>query len=465
MNREEAPAPHPALLPPGSLAGPWRVVAWAGRGVYGAVYRAVHAEQEHAGPVALKLALFPSDPRFAREAELLRRVQHSSIPRFEDRGDWKHSSGEIHPYLVMEWIEGMPLYDWVEQYEPSAQQVLRLLAQLARALEALHAQGAVHRDVKGANVLVRLSDNRAFLTDFGTCNYPGTSALTPYDVYPGTPAYQSPEAWMFPLRAGRDRTARYQAGPADDLFALGMTGYRLLTGEYLELNAPTQDEAGTWHLTDSAPSSRLVLNPRVPSQLRALILRMLSVDPEQRGTAAALAEALELAAESMAPPAMAPQTAEKGSTEHLLPREGAKPRRALVITAAAGLALLTWAWWASHSTPIVSSSAFHTEAVWLGQADGGTAGLGEAVPASPAVSPDSSDEQTLAEDPLPEPLPGQLRLDANGHCPHKRQVALNGACWVPEDCSVFGGQMYKGRCYVPVMLPGRPPRINPAEQP
>jgi serine/threonine protein kinase len=474
--RVEDPTMHPALLPPGASVGPWRVVAWAGRGVYGAVYKAVHSEQEHAAPVALKLALLPGDPRFVREAELLHRLKHPCIPLLRDRGEWRHSSGVLHPYLAMEWIEGMPLYDWAREHNPSSEQVLRLMAQLARALEALHALGAVHRDVKGANILVRLSDGRAFLTDLGSGNYPGATTLTPYDVIPGTPAYHSPEAWMFPLRFGRDRAARYQAGPADDLFALGMTGYRLLTGEYLEPGEPFKDAAGNWQLETLTPATALVDNPRVSPELKALILRMLSVHPEQRGTAAELADALELAARSSAPPSvspsMAPQTLKSSTKKDCVKRVPSRaetgPRRALLTMATAALALIAWAWWSSTEPPRKSASV-HAVAPGTHQEDGGTAGLGDAVSAtSVEKSPGSSDSQALTEDPLPELVPGQIRPDAAGRCPHKLQVALNGGCWVPiaaEECEAAGGQVFKSRCYVPAMTSKRQRPLSPSRKP
>ena len=161
------------------MVGPWRVVAWAGCGVHGAVYHAVRVGEEHPAPVALKVALFAKDPRFAREVALLSLTRHPSIPRLIDTGDWQHPSGSLHPYLAMEWIDGAPLYDWAWQHNPTCQQVLRLLAQLARALAAVHAHGAVHRDVKGDNVMVRRTDSRAMLTDFGMGKYPGASTLTP----------------------------------------------------------------------------------------------------------------------------------------------------------------------------------------------------------------------------------------------------------------------------------------------
>ena len=76
----------------------------------------------------------------------------------------------------------------------------------------------------------------------------------------------------------------------------------------------------------------------------------------------------------------------------------------------------------------------------------------------------------LAEDSLPEPVPGQLRPDAKGRCPHKRQLALNGACWVPmdpEECEALGsnGKLFKGRCYVPVLSPNRPSTTHPTRPP
>jgi serine/threonine protein kinase len=131
------------------------------------------------------LALVPSsshanpwDPRFAREAQLLSRIHDPSVPRLFDLGVRRLASGAMPPSLVMQWIEGVPLYEWGSEYAPSPGQLLLLVAQLARALATTHAAHAAHRDVKGDNIRVRHSDERAVLMDFGSGHFQGAARLT-----------------------------------------------------------------------------------------------------------------------------------------------------------------------------------------------------------------------------------------------------------------------------------------------
>jgi serine/threonine protein kinase len=478
------------------VVGRWSVVAWAGNGIHGSVYRAVPVDDAQGPPVALKLALLPRDPRFAREVELLSRLRHPSIPRLMDAGEWQHPGGTHHPYLAMEWVDGVPLYDWAQQHPPSGPQVLRLLAQLTSALQAIHAQGAVHRDVKGDNVLVRSSDGRAVLTDFGSGNYPGAATLTPSNLYPGTPAYRAPESWLFELQFSRDVTSRYAARPADDLYALGVTGCRLVTGEYPELGEPSKDRDGTWHLKAVRPPASLA---RTEPHQRAVILRMLSVRPEERGTAAQLAKALEQAAAAFGPGSSShlrdvpealtsepheiaapletqgrlPEESSlaRSSVERAGPRAHARPRRLWLPMAAAGLALTAWVWWIAQGKPVEGSASARGEATAADPKDAGTTGLGEAAAtvASSESAPEVDAPAVMAEDTLPEPQPGQVRPDAKGQCPHKLQVALNGGCWAEfrlnrEECEGKGGYVFKTTCYLPIHPRGRPPTSSPANK-
>ncbi len=258
--------------------GRWRVRQYVGAGAYGTVLQVVeagHPEQERR---ALKLAHAPGSPRFEREAALLSRLQHAHVPRLYEVGVWTSPEAPRYPYLVMEWVEGVGLYEWPRRHALTSRTAMRVLAQLARALEATHALGALHRDVKGDNIRVS-PEGQAKLLDFGACWYPGAQRLTE-GVAPGTEPYRSPQVlrarWLYQQGWGRGPVY----APSDDVYALGVTAYRWLTGRY--------PEAGRM-----MPPSKLAT---VSPELEKLILRMLSKRARARGRARELAQALEEAA-------------------------------------------------------------------------------------------------------------------------------------------------------------------------
>jgi serine/threonine protein kinase len=446
----------------------------AGRGAHGAVYRALHVGQEHAPPVALKLALFPGDVRFAREVGMLSRCHHPHIPRLIDHGEWEYPSGTRHPYVAMQWIDGVPLYDWARLYHPTSQQMLRLLAQLALALQYLHAQDAVHRDVKGDNTLVRRSDGCLFLTDFGSSTYLGAAPLTRSSLPPGTPAYRSPEAWLFAALHRQDG-AHYTAGPADDLYALGVTACRLVTGAYPELGEAHLAGYDTWRV-EPLMLPQALYSARVAPPLRALILRMLSLRPEQRGTAAQLAQEMERAAAPLPHSSTSQQVplqkqgGEQSASASPSARTHLRFRRRWLAAVAAVLALALWTRWMPLGESLESAFVAQPENADGGQPEAGPVGLGDAVAsASMEDSSETLGPKVMAEETLPEPQSGQTRPDAKGQCPRKRQVALNGGCWMTvsadqEECMELRGQLYKGTCYLPYVPPRRRPTSSPADQ-
>ncbi len=142
--------------------------------------------------------------------ELLSRIRHPSVPRLLDAGVWHSPVGGAHPFVVMEWVEGEPLYVWAARRNPSSRQVLAVLAQAAGALQATHEVSGVHRDVKGDNMLVRPSDGRLFLTDFGAGHYAGTPRLTPAHMLRAPRSTAAPSCGSPPgTRAARPPAPRW----------------------------------------------------------------------------------------------------------------------------------------------------------------------------------------------------------------------------------------------------------------
>jgi len=449
---------HP--LAPGTQVGAWRVQALHGQGAFGALYRAVSVDPQRPEPVALKVSLSPWDLRFGREAKLLSRLSLPGVPRLLDSGVVRHASGNEYAFLVMQWVEGTPLYAWAQQHAPSFRERCQVLARLSRTLEALHASGVVHRDVKGDNVLVQLSDRLPVLIDFGSGYYEGAARLTWQSLPPGTPEYLSPQACRFEMSLGLHPNGYYPPSPADDLYSLGVTAYRLVMGQYPPPVDTQEDEEGYWHLIRPDFRPLLESNPRVGPRLRELILRLLSETPEARGTAAQAAKELEaIAEERVPPPAASPPSVERGRRP--VWTRAWKP--GLAVAAVGVCAVLLW----NVARGPTSPQRVSASAPWASDA------VGDTSPAEPQAPPAPSQEKKpVAQDTLPEPRPGQTRPDKSGRCPGRKQVPINGACWMDvsssvsaEECVENDGEFFKGRCYGPVHAsPKKPqPTSNPPE--
>jgi serine/threonine-protein kinase len=271
---------HPDALPPETLISGWRVLGKSGRGGFGVVYRVEDAVRP--GQVyALKMALRLGDPRAERETMLLlTKANHPNIVRIHGHGRWPHPEEGYH-YIVMDYVEGSTFIEWVESTNPTFHQLAAVVDKLALALGFLNDNDAWHRDVKPENILVRSRDGEPFLLDLSVGDYEGADTLTDQPLPPGTPYCRSPEALRFNRQNWGRRGAHYEYKATDELYALGVTAYRALTGHWpfpLELPRELLEDAILWRV----PPSPDAVNRRVPPALASLVMRLLDKDPKAR---------------------------------------------------------------------------------------------------------------------------------------------------------------------------------------
>ncbi len=257
----------PDLLPGAEIAG-CRIEAVAGRGGMGIVYRATQLSLGR--PVAVKLIASDraGDPgfreRFERESRVAAAIDHPNVIPVYAAGE---ESG--HLYLVMRYVKGTDLQHLLarERCLP-ADRVAAIAGQIGAALDAAHAVGLVHRDVKPANVL--LGGEHAYLADFGLSQVMGTETrLTSTGQWIGTVDFMAPEQF-----SGEEVDGRA------DVYALGCVLYNALTGEvpYPRGTVPATMLA---HLHDEPPRpSRATAG--LPSGFDRVIARALAKDPEAR---------------------------------------------------------------------------------------------------------------------------------------------------------------------------------------
>jgi len=458
-----------ARLPPntrvpenGAVVGSWLVQERVGSGSHGVVFRVVHADRPDADSFALKLAKEPSDERFERETHLLSRIDHPSVPRLEDKGIWTSPRGHRYPYIVMQWVEGMSLYEWATEHGLTLRQAIGQLAQLARGLEATHQYG-VHRDVKGSNVRVT-PEGHVMLLDFGSCWYPEAPDLTGGAMPPGTNRYRSPQLLFVKFARRRGAKGSYKVQPEDDVYALGVTAYRLLAGAYPPRDTDSSSEEGSDPLPLSAPRG---LAERCP-ELGALILRMLSEDPMARGSAGQVAEELErlLKQSSSALDLIwVERSVSEEPTEETgrpTPSNWAALKKWVPHSAAIAAVIVLLLWLLPPNVErheVTSADGPQNMPPTAGKTDAGTVGTGDEALASATRAETAPASAGTVSRKMPDtPLPGQRRPPCN---PQDTLVELKGGCWMPQKgvpmpCAVDWYE-YNGRCYAPFMRTERAP--------
>jgi serine/threonine protein kinase len=279
-------------LATGARVGEYEVVAKLGAGTFGVVYRAIHPLIGKGGAIKVLARAFSSQPdtvsRFLAEARAVNTIRHPNIVDIFNFGTL--DDGRL--YYVMELLEGMTLADYARSYGPVAPGTLcRLLRGVAKALDAAHRQGILHRDVKPENVfLARQGDGNGpedftpKLLDFGVAKLTADALRlgdhhTRTGAAVGTPHFMSPEQCL-------GLTVDHRT----DVYAFGVMCFEALTGRL-----PFEGQSLLELMNQHAHAARPLVSEWAPQLGRALdepMSRILAIDPFDRPSS--VAEALDL---------------------------------------------------------------------------------------------------------------------------------------------------------------------------
>ena len=257
------------LFPPGTvLGGRYQILRVLGEGGMGAVYQA--RDQELDRMIALKVIRpeLAGNPailqRFKQELILARHVTHKNVVRIFDLGE---SDGI--KFITMEYVDGEDLRVLLKrQGKFSPKDAVHIVEQVCRALDAAHAEGVIHRDLKPQNIM-RDKQGRIVVMDFGLARSLQGDGMTQTGALVGTMEYMSPEQAM-----GRELDQR------SDLFALGLIFYELLTGK-VPYNAETALASLMKRTQERAiPASQI--DSSVPKVLSTIVSKCLERDPKAR---------------------------------------------------------------------------------------------------------------------------------------------------------------------------------------
>ncbi len=247
------------------LAGRYRLEGPIAAGGMGEVWRATDLVLDR--PVAVKLlredyAQHPETlARFRGEARHAAALSHPAVAKVYD---YDEAGPGRPPFLVMELVDGPSLTQLLARGPLDPVRVLDVVAQAAAGLAVAHAAGLVHRDIKPGNLLVG-PDGTVKITDFGIAYAAGSAPLTRTGALIGTPAYLAPE-----------RVAGASAGPASDLYSLGIVAFECLAGAPPFTGTPI--EVALAHQYQSLPP----LPATVPPPLAALVTELTARDPALR---------------------------------------------------------------------------------------------------------------------------------------------------------------------------------------
>jgi serine/threonine-protein kinase len=321
---EDAEPGRQQRLAAGTAVGDYVIDRFLGAGAMGEVYEGHHPViGKRVAVKVLKRELADkegeAEARFVREARAVNVVDHPNVIDVFNFG--RLDDGRM--YLMMDLVDGKSLRRVLQDGELPVGEALDILGQIADALDAAHAKGVIHRDLKPDNVMLSGgTPAKVYVLDFGiaklvSANATGHGTLTEKGSWLGTPGYMAPEQW-----------SADGAGPASDRYALGVMAYEMLAGT-LPFQAASLPQMMEQHFRAPVPalSTRRGTTGRPPEHHQTLdpvLARAMAKSPDARfPTARSLVEAL--------------RTAAKGTAVEA-PSGGGK--RSLVVPAAAGVGVL-----------------------------------------------------------------------------------------------------------------------------
>ncbi len=253
------------------FADRYRIIKEIGRGGMANVYQ---GEDTFLGDrlVAIKVlrSNFENDDiaiaRFQREAFAMAELSHPNIVGISDVGEF-----ESQQYIVMEFVDGMTLKQYINQNAPLANdEAIEIITEILSAMDMAHSHGIIHRDLKPQNVLVS-SSGTVKVTDFGIAKALSETSLTQTNTMFGSVHYLSPEQ-------ARGSNATVQS----DIYAIGIILFELLTGQ-IPFDGDSAVAIALKHFQESIPSI-INLNPEVPQALENVVIKATAKDIKNRYT-------------------------------------------------------------------------------------------------------------------------------------------------------------------------------------
>ena len=263
----------------GKKIGGYEILELIGRGGMASVYRAHQVSMNRVVAIKMLPSQYLNDDtymqRFHREVKIVAQLEHRNIVPVHDYGEENEQ-----PYIVMRYMAGGSIDDLLVDGALELDQIVKLLDQIAPALDYAHSKNVLHRDLKPSNVL--MDDNGgAYLTDFGIARILGdpVNSITTQGVV-GTPSYMSPEQAQGQTLDNRS-----------DVYSFGVMLFEMATGRR-PFESDTPYSIAVMHVTQPPPPPRSI-NPKIPLPVENVILTCLSKNRDSRyKDAVTLAEAL-----------------------------------------------------------------------------------------------------------------------------------------------------------------------------